>query len=190
VTELLLEAAVLGILVGWLRGGRLRNLGNQQLRLVLLALLAFLLQAGMQYAAAREMAEITRLVLPVHLLSYLLLFVFVFANRRLPGMLIMGFGIFLNFVVIMANGGVMPVSAQNIPPSLIEQQPETSWALHSLMTAETKLAFLADIISLPYDPLHKISIGDVILSLGLVFFLQRGMQARKEYKLTYFRHRV
>ncbi|MEW6662183.1 MAG: DUF5317 domain-containing protein [Bacillota bacterium] len=187
---MLLEAAVLGILIGWLRGGRLKNLGNQHIRLILLAVLAYLLQVGLNYAASREMVFITRHVMPFHLFSYFLVFIFIIANRGLPGMVIMGMGLFLNFVVIAANGGVMPVSAQNISPSLIELQPSASWALHSLMTGETKLAFLADIISLPFDPLRKISIGDVILSLGLFYFLQRGMQPRRNYKLTYFRHRI
>jgi len=187
---LLLESAVIGILIGWLRGGRIKYLGTQPIRLVLLAFLAYLLQVGLYFATGQEMHFITSQVMPLHLFSYFLLFIFIFVNRRLPGMVIMGMGLFLNFVVIAANGGGVPVSAQNISQSLMELQPSASWALHSLMTGETKLAFLADIISLPFNPVRKISIGDVILSIGLIYFLQQGMQARRDYKFTSFRYRI
>jgi len=187
---MLLEAAVLGILIGWLKGGQLRNLSNLQIRLVLLAVMAYLLQFGLDYAGRLEMDFITGQVMPLHLLSYLLMGVFIFANLRLPGMWVMGAGIFLNFVVIAANGGVMPVSAASLSPELAKLLTSGEPVLHTYMTEGANLAYLADILPTPLFPGGKISIGDVILSLGVVLFLQQGMQDRRNYKLSFFRNRI
>src|SRR5689334_4125364 len=43
-----------------------------------------------------------------HLLSYAFLGACAWANRRVPGVALMALGGLLNFVVIVANGGVMP----------------------------------------------------------------------------------
>src|SRR5215210_9101686 len=44
---------------------------------------------------------------PLHVLSYLLLGAFAWANRRLTGLPVIALGGLLNFVAITANGGVM-----------------------------------------------------------------------------------
>src|SRR5689334_18761109 len=50
-----------------------------------------------------------RLEAPLHVVSYLLLVVFLLLNRR-PGLLVAALGLALNALVIIANGGRMPIS--------------------------------------------------------------------------------
>ena len=47
----------------------------------------------------------------VHVLSYLLVLAFLVRNIALPAMWIVALGGLLNFVVIVANGGVMPATS-------------------------------------------------------------------------------
>lgn len=86
----------------------------------------------------------------------------------------MGVGILLNFLVIAANGGTMPVSSVGLRPELKEILLQGE-ALHALTTAESKLLFLADVIPLYFPAGSKMSVGDIFLSAGLFYFLQQGM---------------
>jgi len=47
-------------------------------------------------------------------LSYLLLILFIILNLPRPGLVIIGIGLLLNFLPIVANGGLMPVTAENL----------------------------------------------------------------------------
>ncbi len=168
-----LEALVLGSLVGWLRGGSLKNIVNQPLFFLPLAIVAFLLQSILSFDFSRA-GYLTPYIFHLHLFSYLLLFLFIYYNRKSPGMLIMGVGILLNFLVIAANGGTMPVSSVGLRPELKEILLQGE-ALHALTTAESKLLFLADVIPLYFPAGSKMSVGDIFLSAGLFYFLQQGM---------------
>jgi len=46
--------------------------------------------------------------------SYLLLIVFVFANVRRPSIALFGAGVLLNFLPIIANGGLMPITPETL----------------------------------------------------------------------------
>jgi len=60
---------------------------------------------------------------------------------------------------------------------------------HMLLTAETKLWFLADIIPLPVPFLARvISIGDILIYVGIFYFIQKKMLPRqKQRKTLHFR---
>ena len=73
----------------------------------------------------------TRHLLPDHLASIILvatqalLLVFAWSNRRQPGFWALGLGLCLNFVVIAANGGLMPISPETVR-QLAPQAPPRS----------------------------------------------------------------
>ena len=96
----------LALTISMLRGGRLVNLGDIELKGWWLLILAFGLQAATGWLG--EDSDTAGLVMI--LLSFALLMALVGLNRSKPGMWIAGIGVLMNFTVIAINGG-MPVLA-------------------------------------------------------------------------------
>lgn len=179
---LLLWALPLGILVGYLRGGRLRHLNRLQLRGTWLILIALVIQL-LVFPLGSVKPIISFGTEYFHLASYALLLAFVLLNRREWGILVMGVGLLLNLVVIIANGGYMPTR-----PDLLEAAGRTQAAAqlreagtygnNILMGPETPLWFLGDVFYVPARvPLANVfSVGDILLALGLIVFLQAKMR--------------
>lgn len=113
--------------------------------------------------------------------SQALLLVWVLINLRIPGVWFLGFGLFLNLLVISLNGGLMPIRPELVE-RLIPQAAEGFWMVGErlgvgkdivLTVEQTRLWFLSDWFMLP-DWLHypmAFSIGDVIVSLGAFWLL-------------------
>jgi hypothetical protein len=120
-----------------------------------------------------------RVVLPA---SYVLLLGFVALNWRRIGFLVLGLGALLNFLAVTANGGLMPVSPENLKEAGLEEEltgrepgdavPGTKDVI--LEEDETHLKFLSDRLTLgpdsgPIPPLF--SVGDVIIAAGAIIAL-------------------
>ena len=113
--------------------------------------------------------------------SLLFLLVFVWENRDIPAMWVMGLGLILNFLVIILNHGFMPLSPEtaqklmepgvNVPLTLGGRVGYGKDIL--LQTRDTKLWFLSDIFLLPEWLHYKVafSIGDIFISVGAFLFL-------------------
>jgi Family of unknown function (DUF5317) len=113
----------------------------------------------------------------VHLLSYALLGACAWANRRLPGVPLIALGGLLNFIVIVANGGVMPAD-----PDLVVNAAQRGGHgfVNSGVVAHPKLAFLGDVFATPRDwPLANVySVGDVVILIGVFVLLHRVSGSR------------
>lgn len=107
----------------------------------------------------------------VHMLSYVLLGAFAFANRHIAGVAIAGLGGLLNFVAIAANGGVMPAN----PDTLASFQGADSHGefANSQILEHPRLLFLGDTIPTPSSlPIHTVfSVGDLVLMLGVALLV-------------------
>ncbi len=173
----ILLVLVVAIIVGWLRGGKLRNLTEIRVKAWWLLPLGFFVLAASSFVPTQYHEVAVALVL----ISYVPLLIFVWLNRDASGIWIAGVGILMNFTVISLNGG-MPVleEAARIAGEAGELVLD---AKHVLLTEETTLAFLADIIPLPGAVL---SLGDVFLAIGVAVFLEDQMRQ----PLTLFAHRV
>jgi hypothetical protein len=159
---------VVGLAVGasYLRGGRLSRLADAPLHLPWLLLVGLALQVAVDVAAARGLLpDASTQGWLLLLLSQVLVLGWVVANRQLPGTVLVAVGLLLNAVVIAANGA-MPVSAEALA-ALGAEPGATPTGKHTLMTDETRLPWLADILPLP--PLRSIiSVGDIVLAAGLI----------------------
>jgi len=171
---LFLEAILLGLVVGWLRGGTLNKLKQVNLRYWFLALFGFAVQAAI-IADFQLGWHMLRAYTPgLHIFSYLPLLLLVYENLEKPGMALLGTGIFFNLSAIAFNGGRMPVSAYAIPEQLRQALLSgTASPLHTIMTDETVLSLLGDIIGIPFIWNKAISVGDLVMSAGL-FLLMHG----------------
>ncbi len=174
------EAALAGIIIGYIRGGRLSNLKGLPINHFWAVFVAFVLQFSLRWLP--DVSVYWRVLL--HLLSYLFIFVFVLVNFKPSGMKIIGLGVLLNFLVIAANHGAMPVSAAGMSREVVQQLQAGGDGIHSLLTEQARLAFLADIIKIK-NPVHGkvswFSIGDLIMDLGIVVLIGGYMVSKVSY---------
>jgi hypothetical protein len=166
------------VIVSILFKGRIYNLSKLRFKRVWLVFPAFIIQVVLQVIINKGYILEPTFSLLFQGISYgLLLFAFWF-NRGYFGILTMGAGCFLNALVIMLNGGKMPVSAHILNRlNLFHEMEILRLGLdskHSLLTEGARLAFLADVIYLPYFPgigMRIVSIGDLVTAAGLFIFV-------------------
>lgn len=158
---------VMGVLAALLPaafGGRLSRLAGLRLRGVWWLFAAL----GAQIAILEVFNDDGRpaLLRVVHLGSYAVAGAFLFANRRLPGLWLLGIGAASNAITIAVNGGVLPASADAMRTAGI---PVASGFMNSGPVTDPHLAFLGDVFAIPASiPLADVfSIGDVLIVLGV-----------------------
>jgi hypothetical protein len=178
---ILLAALLLGLLAGWaLARGLRRPYRTPDPRFLWLVPAAFLPQLLVVYLpAGRGMGpdSAAALALPVSLIAFL---VFVWLNRRIPGMALVLVGLVLNLLVITANGGWMPVSpetashlAGGAPPSEATPGIRVGDKDILLRSEDTRLELLADRFLLPewFGYRAAYSLGDVFAAAGAFWLL-------------------
>lgn len=189
---LLLWALPIGIILGYLRGGRLENLSRLELRgpWLIFAALAVQLLIFPLGPGGPLLPVGTTATAVLHLGSYGLLGAFVWRNRREGGIVLMGVGMLLNVIVISANGGYMPTSPELLAAAgrgeAARQLREAGVYANNICAdcegTAARLPFLGDVLYVPaWVPLANVfSLGDVLLMLGLILFLQAKMRAEGE----------
>ncbi len=163
------------VVVGYVRGGRLRNLSNVRLRGSWLVLVAVIAQALLAVLSGRDLA-LPLIASILLVISHVALLGFVLANRMLPGMLLIFVGFALNAVVITSNGA-MPVSAEAIA-AVTPEAEAIAPGKHRLLTPDDRFWYLADILPLPWVR-SVVSVGDVILATGVGILVANLMLRRR-----------
>jgi hypothetical protein len=184
---MLLGFAALGLLAGLISGGSLRGLGRYALKGALLPVAAYLVKAA---AAALFIPQTGAIA--VCLVQYSLLFLFILRNHRRPVWPLFAFaGSMMNFLVIVLNGGCMPVAKTLLDGAeRLVQLAQNQIYAYCLMGEGTQLPILGDIIRLGKagQTLGFASIGDVVLCIGVgILFWQMtrtGMEKRKTAEPT------
>lgn len=175
--KLLYEAMVLAIILSLVTKGSLKNLAKLEIRKIPYVFLSFGLKYGIDALAYRGYVFPPLLLILAQVLAYLLLFYFLYSNSDLPGTKLMFIGMFLNFVVIMANNGKMPVDIKGINPADAKLELSHLTFSHSIFTAQTKLPWLSDIWFQTFPSTARFSIGDVFISLGVFYLVWKTMHA-------------
>lgn len=183
---ILVAAIVVSIVAALLRGGRFTRLVSFPLRWGLLAVAAFAIQALFIYQMpVQKGIGVWGWQEVLFVVSHLLLLAVVWANRRLPGVKLIGLGLLLNLTVMVANGGWMPVTPEavvkaghtGLVPSL-EPGTRVYSSKNIILAAEqTKLRFLSDVfvLSKPFPIPTIFSIGDVFVAAGVFLLIQGAM---------------
>ena len=175
---MLLGFAALGIAAGLISGGSLRGLSRYALIGALIPLLAYLLKGGASLLLVPQVGSTA-----VCLAQYSLLFLFILLNARRPVWPLFAFaGTMMNFLVIVLNGGCMPVNAALLEGTerLAQLKAGRIYA-YCLMSENTRLPMLGDVIRLGTVN-HTIgfaSIGDVVLCVGVGLLFWQMTRAAK-----------
>lgn len=170
----------IALVIAVLRGGRLVNLGDIELKGWWLLFIALGLQAGTNWLPDGSL----NLGVAMMLTSYVLLLIMVWLNRSKPGMWIAGTGVLANLIVIAINGG-MPVlaGAAEVASGFTISEPDLSGSFkHILLDESSRLTFFADVIPIRLAGIGEvISLGDIFLALGLGMFLEHELRRPRRY---------
>jgi hypothetical protein len=172
----------LALVIAILRGGRLTNLGDIELRSWWLLILGFALQAATRFLPREDWAETAGILMVLG--SFLMLLILVVLNRESPGMWLAGVGVLMNFTVISLNGG-MPVLAEaaEVASGFTQSNPDIAGSFkHVVLGPTTILPALGDLIPLRLAGQGQvISLGDVFLAVGLGRFLEHELRKPRRY---------
>lgn len=174
-----------GIALGYLRGGKLRVLGQLRIEALWLVWVAVAIQACHLYVpAVRRFAE-NELGLPLLLVVFGSVGLWIGLNlggRSLGvwlAIVMLLIGGILNGLAILANGR-MPFSQSAALHARLPRDkifPVDRLPKNEPASADTRIPILGDII--PVRPIHRvISIGDVILAIGIALIIAAGMRGQ------------
>lgn len=169
---LLVAGALIGLVAGLATGGSLRNLAQRRLRWPLVVVVALVVkELGIHSPLATVGAAPWIFVLSLAALIAWALW----HHDRLPGIWLVAAGTGLNLIVVVANGGHMPVpveEARRGPAVLLERG---SWGQYTIAGPDTRLSWLEDWIVLP-GPIGRLfpqaySPGDLVSFVGMMVVL-------------------
>lgn len=171
-----LVVAVAAGIVARLRGGSVDELAETTFRWTPLLLAGLVVQIGFIYWDPPWLGEAGGLA--VVLVSNAVVGAWLYANRVLPGLTLAAAGMALNVVVIAANGA-MPVLERSAKAAGVTRSLEDAGLKHEPLDEDTVLPWLGDAI--PIRPFQEVlSVGDVVLALGLARLVDARMMARKQ----------
>lgn len=195
---MLIEAVLFSLIIGKLRGGKFKCIGQITIHNLWAFILAFAIELGILFAASAGFEMIQGYRMHLHALSYAILFIALISNRRLKAMWVIFLGSLLNFIAIFMNGGAMPISVDGLMRAGLEREAQiiSSGGIitHRALTMATRFPILAGVIVLPppYPFPRLISIGDIVIYLGIILFIQNAMlqeRLAKQSRMIRFKYK-
>jgi hypothetical protein len=164
---ILIVFALLCVLSVPLTGGRLGRLASLRLRGTWVPAVALAGQVLITNILPDGSPTIHK---AIHIGTYVLIGVFLWLNRRLPGVRVVGLGASLNALVITLNGGQMAASrtAERLAGLHLRSGFDNSAPL-----AHPHLLWLGDVIPWPGPLPNVLSIGDCLIYAGTLILMHR-----------------
>lgn len=185
---MVIETMAISLIIGKILGGKVGNLENLYIKGWYLFVASFLIEIASLLIISRSYSNFSYLLgnyfTYIHITIYLLLIVGLAMNWASIGLRITMFGSILNFLPIVLNNGKMPVSIDALRYSQEYTQlsllEEGRIMTHVLETEGTRLRYLGDIIPIPKPYIFPkiISIGDLLIALGLFILIQTYMKKK------------
>jgi hypothetical protein len=156
-------AAVSAMLLPLLLGGRLARLASVKLRQIG----AIMAALAIQILIVELLPGPQALLEAAHVGSYVIAAWFLLANRRIPGLWLVGLGAALNGLTIAVNSGILPAREGALRAAGIDLS--SGRFVNSGLLPHPHLALLGDVFAWP-APLpfaNVFSIGDVMIIIGV-----------------------
>ncbi len=169
---------VIGVVLGYVAGGRLRHVEELRLRWWWLAPIGLLMQLAPLplHGHANQQVSVAMLIA-----SYPVLLAFAARNIHLPGLPLIFVGLTLNLLVIAVNGG-MPVTRHALVASgqgnLLQDLVRNGGAKHHLAATGDVLLPLADVIPIGKPIRQVVGAGDLVTYAGMVWLIVGVMRRR------------
>lgn len=173
-----IDSVIIGTIVGKISGGKFKELVEVSVTRSWLIVLAFMVQYPIMFFYPSILYQAI-------IVSYILLIIFCYFNRQQIGFRYILVGMLLNIIVMLANRGRMPVevnSAMILSPDDVPDLIAGSYGKHIAMSDQTNFNFLGDIFFLqfPYPRPIIISLGDIIISIGVIMFIYYAMNTKNK----------
>ena len=163
------------LVIGFLLGGRLRNVSDLKIEWAWLALVGLALQFVTGPGSTIPLACLY--------LSFALLIVFTIKNIRVFGFPVILAGVLCNLLVIGINGG-MPVSKHALRASdqgqFLGELENNPYPKHHLATDDDLLRVLGDVIPIPSPVEQAISLGDILTYGGVGIVIVGAMRKPRQ----------
>ena len=172
----ILASIPVGIVVGWLLGGRLGGLAAVRFHWVGLAILGLLVQLLLFTDAGGNV--VGSWVPAVYVASNLVVLAAVIRNVTIPGVWLIALGAAGNLAAIVANGGLMPAD----PAALASAGLQIGGVTNSVVLADPALRPLTDIFAIPAGvPMANVfSLGDILIGIGVAATIALAMRRGRE----------
>ncbi len=185
---LYLLAIIVGIIAGLAMKGRISNLVEIRFNKVWLIISTAVLLVASQTLSDR-FDFLSGYEFLINGIIFCMVFAWLWLNRQYVGMWVIAVGSLLNMIVMMVNGGRMPVDRDTVinaglPIELLEADIK-----HYITSPGdgTRLAFLSDIIAPPGFlgyMMQVVSIGDLMVVAGLFLLFLQIVSGRKFFDKT------
>lgn len=172
-----IQVLIISIIIGYIFKGRLKNIDTSNINGTYLVFAAFFIEFSIVMLVKTSYISRGTLTFVLDLIMYMLLIIFIYLNIKNKPIVIMGAGFMLNALPIFLNGGAMPVSSTGASAAGLTQNVAGE-GLYVLINSKTKLAFLGDVIALKYPRPYVVSLGDIIIAVGLMIFIIGGMKRK------------
>lgn len=178
---LIILCLFLSVVIGWIRGGELSNFQKLNFKKLWLLILAFALQFFIVTFGMTNNAFVLDNYKTLYMISYGLLIVYLIVNITNRQLLVLLAGVILNTLVFVSNNGRIPISVDGLKLAGLNDLADLVVAdklyLYVKLTENAKYGALSKIITLqkPFPYTAVVSIGDVLVSLGVFIFIQSVM---------------
>lgn len=178
-----IEAVIIGLIIGSIRKGRISNLSEIYIKGWLLIIIGALLQVAP--VILYKMNILTEVASYLPFISVVIMLIVILMNMNLSGFWLLLIGTVMNLIAMGFNGFKMPVSIESLYKSGLGEMAETvldgsiiNYINMDLVDNFTK--YFGKFIALPdFYPFAKVlSIGDIVLTIGIILFIQGEMMNR------------
>lgn len=167
---------IIAIIIGYLYKGQLRNLMQLQIQGFAFIFASFLVELMAKMLLKMNIIELGIVSYTLHLITYVLLFIMLFKNKKNLGFKFIGVGSLLNALVIFANDGIMPVGQWALSKLGISTTTQIE-GMYLVMNDKMNFRILGDILPVHLKKIAFIlSIGDLFIMLGIILVIAQGMK--------------
>lgn len=177
---MLIETLLISLIVGKIRRGKIKNLVHTPIEGWVFIVLSFIISYLSVFLISRGNAFLYKGLVYIQSLSSFLMIIGLLYKAFSFDRILLAFGFLLNLIPMALNNGKMPVDGNALIKLGLNEQfvllKDNLVVTHTLMDNTTKMEILSDIISLKRLFPKVVSIGDLIIALGIFLIIQKNIK--------------